>query len=334
VEEITEAGTIDDLVADADAAPFDCKATPRLIRDWSQLGLLDYPQRRPAGKGHGSAPALYPASQRNLLLTLLRHRPTNGIRSLARIPVGIWLYWGDTYVSLSQARRSLMTWLGDPRASKREARESAQAILGLVDSPVATARARRELLAELTYAAWTGQPDFQRIEQAVRAVFEPSASTIIRAVGHPAAPIMTDSMMAVMKARFKAVSALLDGDVTDAMLEQARDAHRFAYAEYATRQPFLAAKAPSLYEPITAEETLNRCCGHLLSTLGMEILHPDAATRLQRERAFRRPPGLAAFGLTMRPEAGASAAANSSSQATSDPRRSRPQASPSQRDSS
>src|SRR5487761_1316704 len=84
---ITEPGTIGDLVADATAAGY--QANARLIRDWIEHGLLDYPQRRPAGKGHGSAPALYPASQRNLLLTLLHHRPGNSISSLARIPVGI-----------------------------------------------------------------------------------------------------------------------------------------------------------------------------------------------------------------------------------------------------
>ena len=61
---ITEPGTIDDMVADAAAAGY--QATARLIRDWTEHGLLDYPHKRPAGKGHGSAPALYPASQRML----------------------------------------------------------------------------------------------------------------------------------------------------------------------------------------------------------------------------------------------------------------------------
>ena len=55
---ITEPGTIGDLVADATAAGY--QASARLIRDWTEHGLLDYPQRRPAGKGHGSAAALYP----------------------------------------------------------------------------------------------------------------------------------------------------------------------------------------------------------------------------------------------------------------------------------
>ncbi|HEX9518403.1 MAG TPA: hypothetical protein VF940_19765, partial [Streptosporangiaceae bacterium] len=112
---------------------------------YSKFGL-DNPQKRSAGKGHGSAQALYPANQRNLLLTLLHHRSGNNISSVARIPVGIWMYWGDEFVPLRQARRALMTWLGDPRVSLQRAREAARAILGQIDSPHATARARRELL--------------------------------------------------------------------------------------------------------------------------------------------------------------------------------------------
>jgi hypothetical protein len=300
MELITGSGTIDDMVAGAAARGYDASA--RLIRDWTQRGLLDYPQKRPAGKGHGSAPALYPANQRNLLLTLLHHRPGNNISSLARVPVGIWLYWGDEYVPLRQARRALMTWLGDPRVSKQRAREAARATLGQIDSPRATARARRELLDVVTWANWTGKADFDRLEHAIRAVFEPDYKTLPRAIGHISAPITTESMIGVMKARLTAVTALTDGNVTDEALIQARDAHLFAYADYAARQPFLAAASPAgipqLYAPVAGEDTLNDCCGHLLAAIGLEIMYPADAERLRRDRAGRRRPGAAAFGLT------------------------------------
>jgi hypothetical protein len=282
VELITEPGTIQDLVADAAAAGH--KITPRLIRDWAEHGLLDYPKKRSAGKGHGSAPALYSASQRNLLLTLLHHRPRNHISSLARIPVAIWIYWGDGYVPLRQARRALMTWLGDARASKQRARDAARAILGQIDNPQATTGARRELLDVLTDAGWTGRPDFPRMERAIRAVFEPGANQIRRAIGHPAAPMVTDSMIGVMKARLTAATELRSGRVGDEALIQAREAHVFAYAEYAAKQPILAATAPGmpqLYEPVTAEDTLSNCCGHLLSTIGLQMMYPEEAERLR-----------------------------------------------------
>ena len=276
MDEIREPGTIDDMVVDAAAAGY--TATARLIRDWTQHGLLDHPRKRSAGKGHGSAPALYPASQRNLLLTLLHHRAGQSISSLARIPVGIWMYWGDEYVPLRQARRALMTWLGDPRSSKLRARETARAILGQLDNPRATPQARRDLVDVLTDVSYTGRPDFERMEQAVRAVFEPGSTTVRRAIGHPAAPVMTESMIGITKARLAAVSALTAGKVTDEALFQARDAHLFAYAEYAARQPVFAAASPpgmpQLYAPVTAEDTLSNCCGNLLSVIGLEIHLP------------------------------------------------------------
>jgi hypothetical protein len=298
MEQVTEPGTIDDLVADATASGH--KITARLIRDWTEHGLLDYPQRRPAGKGHGSAPALYPASQRNLLLTLLHHRPANHISSLARIPVAIWMYWGEEYVPLRQARRALMTWLGDARASRQKARDAARATLGQIDSPQATPRARRELLDALTEAGWTGRPDFARMERAIRAVFEPGHDLVRKAVGHPSAPMMTESMIEVMKARLTGAAELRAGRVSDEALAEAREAHLFAYADYAAQQPFLAAAAAGnqrLYEPVTAEDTLSNCCGHLLSTIGLQVIYPENAERLRRARAFQRRPTPAMVGL-------------------------------------
>jgi hypothetical protein len=300
VVEIGEPGTIDDMVADAAASGY--TITSRLIRDWTHQGLLDYPHKRPAGKGHGSVQALYSASQRNLLLTLLQKRPEHNISSLAKIPVGIWMYWGDDYVPLRQGRQALITWIGDPRASKQRAREAARTILGQIDSPEATPRARRELLDVLTWANYTGQPDFEQVERAIRAVFEPDYSKHIRkAIGHPSAPFMTDSMIGVMKARLTAVTELTAGNVTDEALIQARDAHLFAYAEYVAKQPFLTAASPlgthELYAPVTADHTLSNCCNHLLAAIGLEIMHPADAQRLRRARSRLRRPTPAEVGL-------------------------------------
>jgi hypothetical protein len=308
---ITEPGTIDDMVADAAAAGY--QATARLIRDWTQHGLLDYPHKRPAGKGHGSAPALYPANQRMLLLTLLHHRPGKSVSSLARIPVAIWMYWGEEYVPLQQAHRALMRFLGDPqtgrryarnagRASKDRARAVARALLGQLDNPRATPRARRELLEVLTEAAYTGRPDFPLLEHAISAVFDAGITHIRRAIGHPAAPVTTEALIGVIKARLAAVTALTAGQVTGEELTRARDAHLFNYAEYIARAPVLAAAAPpgipQLYAPVTAEDTLSNCCGHLLSAIGLEICYPEQAEQMRLARTWIQRPGPAAFGLT------------------------------------
>jgi hypothetical protein len=290
---ISGLGTVDDLVADAAGAGH--QITVRLIRDWTQAGLLDRPRKRPAGRGRGSSQALYPENQRKLLLTLLSKRPGNGISSLARIPVGIWMYWGDDYVPVRQARRAMLTWIGDPGVSLRQAKETARAILGQLDSPRATPAARRALLKILTDVGHTGQLDADRLEAAVFDVFEPGSLKIRQAVGHPAAPVMVESVIEVMKARLTAVTYLRDDQVSDDAFYQARHAHLMAYAEYAVKQPAFAGSAPpqspDMYEPVTAEKALNDCCAHLLTTMGLEIMYPERATQL---RATAGPAGVRA----------------------------------------
>jgi hypothetical protein len=214
------------------------------------------------------------------------------------------MYWGDDYVPIRQARRALMTWIGDPRASKRRAREVATAILDQIDSPEATPRARRHLLDVLTQASYTGRLDFDQMERAIRDVFEPGyVKQIRKAVGHPSAPLMTDSMIGLLEARLTAVKELKANNVTDEALIQARDAHLFFYAEYVAKQPLLAVASPpgtsQLYGPVTAEDTIRDCCSHLLSAIGLEITCPDQAERLCGARSGLRRPQPAEVGLTL-----------------------------------
>jgi len=220
---------------------------------------------------------------RNLFLTLLHHRPTNKIKSLARIPVGIWTYWGDEYVPTSQALRAMKTWVGDPRERRQKARQTAQEIVRQLDSPTATATARRDLLNTLSDLAYTGRADYPRLERAVRDVFDPGAGTIRRAVGHPAAPLMADSVIEVTRARLEATARLQTNKVTEDEMRQARHIHLVSYAECAIQQPVLAphapATAPDMYEPVTAETALNNSCSNLLTVLGLAVLHPQETAR-------------------------------------------------------
>lgn len=283
VGDIVGDGTIDQMTADAAAAGH--KITARLVRDWTEAGLLDYPRRRPAGRGHGSRQALYPQSQRQLLLTLLHHRAAGvGIASLARIPVGIWMYWGDGFVPLRQVRRAMITWVGDPRSSLRKARETAKEVAHQLDNPAATSAARRELREALADLAYTGQTDFERLERAVTGVFEAGYGNLRRAVGHPEAPAMADSVIDALKARLIAIDLVQQDKLSNDDYYAARRRHLAAYAEYAAKQHYYALHAPadnpSMYEPVTAESALNASCGHLLTTIGLSALYPEGASRV------------------------------------------------------
>lgn len=286
---VTEPGTIEDLVADA--AGQGRTVTVRLIRDWTAAGLLDAPFKRPAGKGHGSRKALYPATQRELFAVLLHHRLGNGISSLARIPVCIWMYWGEEFVPLRQVRIALKTWVGDPRLSKRQARQTARELLGQLDHPDATATARRELVEVLTDLAYTAGLDVDRLQRAARQVFEPDYGKLRRALGHPAAPITAEAVIDLIEARLTAVKLLNNNAVTDADFRNARHAHLVGYADYAMQQPLLAASAPpttpGAYEPATAERALHHCCGDLLTMIGLQNRYPEQAARVRAVPAPR-----------------------------------------------
>ena len=123
------------------------------------------------------------------------------------------------------------------------------------------------------------------MERAVLDVFEPGSRQIRRAVGHPAAPLMVDSVIGVTKARLTAVQRLRDGLVSDEAFYQARRAHLMVYAEYAVTQPTYAGSAPpdhpDKYEPVPAENALNDCCTHLLTTIGLEAMYPERAAQLR-----------------------------------------------------
>jgi len=279
---IAEPGTIDDLVADSAAAGNPVSA--RLIHDWTQAGLLDRPRRRPAGRGRGSTQALYTANQRMLLQTLLAKRSETGISGLARVPVWMWMYWGDDYVPLRQVRRALLTWLGDGKVSLKRANQTARAMLVQLDHPDATPAARRELRRAATEFGHTGEVDLDRLERAAFDVFEPHVSQIRRAVGHPDAPLTVDSLVEVTKARQVAVTLLRSGKVSDRAFYEARHVHIIAYAEYAANQVAYAASAPQnhrdMYERVTAESALNNCCMHLITSIGLQALHPKRGSEL------------------------------------------------------
>lgn len=275
----TEPGTIDDLVADAAAAGH--QVSTRLIRDWTEQGLLDYPQHRPAGKGHGSKAALYTANQRSLFLALLGKRGEAGsIRSLARVPVFTWMYFSDEHVPLRQARRAFMTWLGDARISKQRAKTSARALLMQLDHPDATAGARRELLAQLTEVAYTGSTDFSQLEQAVCAVFEPAGSPIRRAVGHPDAALTAESAAWLIRARLTAYRQLRAGTITEDLFVQARQEHLMHLRHYQLEQPQLTSSSPTdrpqMYEELDTSNLLNSCCDHLLTIIGLKLVQGSA----------------------------------------------------------
>jgi hypothetical protein len=272
----TESGTIDDLVADADRAQN--PVTPRLVTDWTSKGLLDRPARRAKGRGQGSAKGLYSANQRELFLILLDKRRGGAMRvaTLARIPIFIWLRWGDDWVPTRQALLAHRTWLGVGASSKEQGRLSAAEILGQLDHPLAQDADRRALKDELADIAYKGRVDDPlRLEAAVRSVFEPPSvfrRPIMRAVGHPAVPLTADAVIGLLTARATAAAAVKRERVSEADMRQARQMYLASRAEYLARLPVLRAETPQSYADLYADggaqAQVDSCAVDLLTLIG------------------------------------------------------------------
>jgi hypothetical protein len=178
----------------------------------------------------------------------------------------------------------MVTWLGDPRTSLHKARETAKEMAAQLDNPAATPAARRELREALAHLAYTGRTDFERLEHAVTAVFEAGYGTLRRAVGHPDAALMSDSVIYTLKARLIAADLVQGDKLTDDEYYAARRRHRATYAEYAAKQHRYALHAPAhnpgMYQQATAESTLNASSLHLLTAIGLSALYPEGARQV------------------------------------------------------
>jgi hypothetical protein len=86
----------------------------------------------------------------------------------------------------------------------------------------------------------------------------------------------------------------MESKVTDEDLCAARHGHQVACAEYAARQRYFAmhAENPGMYEAATAENVLNACCGHLLTTIGLASRYPERASQINAMPALWAAPGL------------------------------------------
>jgi hypothetical protein len=119
-----------------------------LFDRWITLGLLD--AARAAGRGYGRGVLrTWPEGQLQLWRTLLsqRQRGVTRPRTLANVPVALWLFWGEDYVPLRQVRRALETYAEIGRAAPRhDYREAARTLVRDLATPKADPHAKEALI--------------------------------------------------------------------------------------------------------------------------------------------------------------------------------------------
>ncbi len=263
--------TLDDLLTYAAKAGH--PMTRRVLTEWIQLGLLDHPARRGKGRAKGSHPATVTANQRQLFAQLLRQRPrAKRLSTLAALPVTIWVYWGDDYVPLRQAKRALGTWLDKARQpAKHYAQQVAQDVVDQLAHPDAPPTPKRKLLRLLTDAAYEGRTtDPDDLRTTLRTVFDPHAEN--RRIGPVGIGIDADAWLNAVLLREQGTLAFLRGRINDDMFQEARDELRQSLTDYQLLQAGTAGFASSsLTDTGTVQDTsdlVNSACPNLLMVIG------------------------------------------------------------------
>ncbi|MFJ9106220.1 hypothetical protein ACIRJM_48275 [Streptomyces sp. NPDC102405] len=277
-QDITEPGTLDDLIADACAAGHP-QPSARMIHDWIARGLLDKPCLRT--RHRGSDKAEHSADQRRMLLLLLDKRAqVTHLYALAQVPLAVWLWW-DGYVPTRQAVRAWATWVGRGRRSKDVARQGAAGLLEQIVHPLATATAKTRfvrLAAELQGGSVLTPRGRAELLDAVRAVMEPdsvfAATGLVRAIGPAQTPMTAQGVVDYAQALGTALARTLDGHVDGTLLEKSRAVHRASMDGYLAQRRELAAGAgalaPLFHEP-DLQEQFDRVGHQLLLALGLEL---------------------------------------------------------------
>lgn len=256
---VPEAGTIDDLVADATGAGY--KVTARTVHDWVAKGLIDRPQRRREGRA-GSLKALYTGEQRMLFLHLQSARAEQvSIRDLAEMVIEVWHSFDD-WVPTRQVLKALRTWVGDPRTSKSEARR-----LALIhtkpfttDPRLGTAHNRRELLRAVSDVFYTGRIDVDLLKEKAKPIFEPRDQyiSVVHSRDRTVVPDV-ETLIRLLRTVTRAGQSASDGTVTEACLDQVRILLRYhtdsaSMADLLTILGLFALDPETLHPPLSPLE--------------------------------------------------------------------------------
>jgi hypothetical protein len=131
-----------------EAAILGFESSQRLLAAWIAGGLLGRAERHGLGPRRGTTRGTWSDAQKDLFLTLLaRKQGGHSTVSLSNVPVWAWLYAGDSFVSLEQARHALKTWSGvTAERPWPKPRRITQMLLRDWVHPDAPTKARREFL--------------------------------------------------------------------------------------------------------------------------------------------------------------------------------------------
>lgn len=263
----------------------------RLLLDWTNLGLLDTPERKSRGPGGGSGSRFeFADHQLELFLALLQQR--KGLRyvaGLASLPVSAWLYWGDEWVPLRQVRKALMTWWGRGGhvQSLAKTRELAQRFVDVLVGDQGSKAKRKRLVDEITSSFDAKHYDVAKITQLVEDV-------LASLPGGHWGPFQMGTQEAVDLLRAMTVAMEHYDEFSDGAFYEARARLRQNAVAYFRDQPKMADDRVwgHLFNEMSFQDLVNRACADLLIGLGFMRIAIDYGRQLPpvELQQWTRPP--------------------------------------------
>ena len=260
---------------------------PRTITDWVEVGLLDQPRHRGAGKTKGSTPGRWPHNQAQLYFVLLGHKarqPTITLASLCCLPVSLWLDWGDDYAPIRQVRRALDTYAKNRARSQLRGEDLAWDIALQIADPRAADIDLVDLAAVIAEMNRSGDvtAHSDRLTDLTARVVDPRGEG--RQLGVPGLQMGVDTL-AVMARWAEAGRRAVRRDrvggersgryqVTEAMYNEVRVGYRAATASYVADRQRLAEHNPEFFPELTDERRVTGSCRNLLWGIGARLEAP------------------------------------------------------------
>ncbi len=263
----------------------------RLLIDWTELGLLDTPERTGRGPGGGSGSRFeFPDAQRELFLSILQHRGgLKHVAGLASLPVSAWLYWGDEWVPLRQVRKALMTWWGrgGHLQSLRKTRDLAERFVDVLVADQASKAKRKRLVDEITSSMDSQHYDVAKITPLVEDV-------LASLPGGHWGPFQMGTQEAVDLLRAMSVAIEHYDEFSDGAFYEARARIRQNALAYFRDQPQMTEHRVwgHWFNEMSFQDLINRACADLLISLGFMRIAIDYGRTLPTIELQRwtRPP--------------------------------------------
>jgi hypothetical protein len=266
--------TTEEALAFATQAGF--RVNKRLVRTWTQQGLINRREIRGRGRGRGVI-GVWRENDLRLFMVLLGHRARGvGPAVLSNIVVWLWLAWGDSYVPTDQARRALTTWIKMHRThSWKSSKQSVKEFERKYRNPGSHRVSRSQFRDELAEVSFTGVLDAEKLESRAAIAFDPTGKD--RPRGPTGAQITAEGYVTLLKARLDAMEHQDQFDDRD--LAEGRALYLQARLSYAAEWKRLAAdeEMGAVFERPDLNAVINSACLDLITAMGLMRVYANAS---------------------------------------------------------